>query len=151
LWVKGSVYKGKVNEYEEGAVSNKDCIETVKKIYTNYLYPVTVSTTGSLENADCDLYEAHMEAICERDDELAFATKEFLEVVLGCSLETIEEEYGHGFIEQVLDDFCEYLANDHLISVFRPTFNTNDNGDEVFTKYPYHEITGDIDPYDETN
>ena len=136
------VYRGEHKEYEERTVSDRDCRETAQKMYTKYLYPVTVSTSVMQEEDICDSYEAQMELVCEREDELNIALNDFLEIVLGCNSEQIEFMHGHDFVEQVLDDICEYFANDHLISIFRPTFIPNDDGTEEFIKYPYNELAG---------
>jgi hypothetical protein len=109
-----------------------------------YLYPVTVTTEKPDVGGD---YNSAVDAVNEREEELAMALDDFLTILLMDF--DIESNYGHGFAEQVLDDFCEYLANDHLVSVYRPTFPSDDFGEEKFTEYPYGELTGLMDDDEE--
>lgn len=132
-------------EYEEGAINPKDCEQTAKKCYAQYLYPVQVNSEKSypfpIEDEDEDSTKHDMEDIVyEREDELRLALCDFLQVVL-MDLEDgvdIESYYGPGIIDEILDYFLEYLGFEQRLPVYRPMFITDDEtGEEVYTEYPY--------------
>ena len=132
-------------EYEEGAINPKDCEQTAKKCYAQYLFPVQVNSEKSypfpIEDEDENSTKHDMEDIVyEREDELRLALCDFLQVVL-MDLEDgvdIESYYGPGIIDEILDYFLEYLGSEQRLPVYRPMFITDDEtGEEVYTEYPY--------------
>jgi len=147
-----SVYKEDTKLYEEGAVSAADSELTTKQIYLKYLFPVVVHDTKYSFQSDLEEDEEEITAememqmmedeIYEREDALTFAMQDFLEVVLNCnSPSQITELYGKDIIEELLDSFCMLLAEEHLISVYRPTFVTDEEtGEESYVEYPYLDV-----------
>lgn len=133
-------------EYEEGAINPKDCEQTAKKCYAQYLYPVQVNSEKSFppfppEEDDSRLALQRMkDEEYEREDELRLALCDFLQIVL-IDLEDgvdIESYYGPGIIDEILDYFLEYLGFEQRLPVYRPMFITDDEtGEEVYTEYPY--------------
>lgn len=131
-------------EYEEGAINPKDCEQTVKKCYAQYLFPVQVKTPNSYPFQEDDEESTSLQAthdlVYEREDELRLALCDFLQVVL-MDLEEgadIESYYGPGVIDEILDYFLEYLGFEQKLPVYRPMFITDDEtGKEVYTEYPY--------------
>lgn len=134
-------------EYEEGAINPKDCEQTVKKCYAQYLFPVQVQTPNSYpfrEDDENDEESSSLQEIqdfiYEREDELRLALCDFLQVVL-MDLEEgadIESYYGPGVIDEILDYILEYLGFEQKLPVYRPMFVSDDEtGTEVYTEYPY--------------
>lgn len=148
-----SVYKEDTKLYEEGAVSAADSESTTKQIYLKYLFPVVVhepkyNFQSDLDEEDDEELTAEMELqmmedeIYEREDALMFAMQDFLEVVLNCNTpRQIKELYGEDLVDELLDSFCRLLAEEYLISVYRPTFFTDEKtGDESYVEYPYLDV-----------
>lgn len=148
-----SVYKDDTKLYEEGAVSAADSESTTKQIYLKYLFPVIVhepkyNFQSDLDEEDDEELTAEMELqmmedeIYEREDALMFAMQDFLEVVLNCNTPSqIKELYGEDLVDELLDSFCRLLAEEHLISVYRPTFVTDEEtGEESYVEYPYLDV-----------
>lgn len=148
-----SVYKEDTKLYEEGAVSAADSESTTKQIYLKYLFPVVVhepkyNFQSDLDEEDDEELTAEMELqmmedeIYEREDALMFAMQDFLEIVLNCNTPSqIKELYGEDLVDELLDSFCRLLAEEHLISVYRPTFVTDEEtGEESYVEYPYLDV-----------
>lgn len=146
-----SVYKEDTKLYEEGAVSASDSEFTTKQIYLKYLFPVIVHESkynfqSSFDDEDDEL-DAELElqvmedTIYERDDALTFAASDFLEVLLNCNGPSeIEDTYGD-ITEEFLDAVCKLLADEYLISVYRPKFVFNaDTGEDDYVEYPYLDV-----------
>lgn len=147
-----SVYKEDKKLYEEGAVSEKDCESTTKQIYIKYLFPVVITTpkySFETENDEPEYEPTEEEerqmledSVYEREDELFFAMADFLEVLLNCNgTEQISSLYGEEIIEEMLDCICTVLAEEYLISVYRPTLIDDDEtGEEKYVEYPYLDV-----------
>lgn len=147
-----SVYKEDTKLYEEPAVSEKDCEETTKRIYLKYLFPVVINSPKyNFCDDNEDEHEPELtpdeeiqlceDTIYERDDELMMATQDFLEVLLNCSSPVeMTEMYGEYIVEEILESICRVLADDHLISVYRPQWVKDENGVENFVEFPYLDI-----------
>ena len=84
-------------------------------------------------------YQQMMDTVYEREDDLAKAMGDFLAVVL------LEEDYNavvEGFGEQMIyecvDDFLQYLYEQHMVSIYRPTIEVDEEtGCEVLKEFPY--------------
>lgn len=141
------VCKGSADsEYEEAAISENDCADTAKKCYLRYLFPIVVTTGKVPEEPDDedieDLTAQEMDdAMYEREDELALALGDFLQVVLGdCSDGSeIIDTYGMDMINDILDHILLYLATEMDFPIYRPTYLIEDDGSEVYVEYPYNE------------
>lgn len=139
-------------EYEEGAISKNDCTETAKRMFTRYLFPVTV-TSGKTVFKDCipkdidtdvsddSTEQDRLDEIYEREDELTLALCDFLKVVFEEDIDGAEllEAYTESVIVEILDEFLDYLAVNHCYTdIRRPTFiSDSETGVEFFTEYPY--------------
>lgn len=133
-------------EYEEGAINQCDCAETVKRCCANYLFPIVVSSNKqmvdeSLEDDDAPLSEQEMDdLIYEREDELLLAIGDFILTASqeGCDGSDIIDTYGLEVISDILDNTLQYIAGRGFL-VYRPTLTVDENGKEVFVEYPYNE------------
>lgn len=143
-----SVCKGKADpEFEEGAISEKDCTETAKRCYVRYLFPVTVKNEHAFRSEDDtpfdedDLSAQDMQdAIYEREDELQFAMADFLQIVLqeGTDGTDIINLYGMNMVDELLDSVLEYIAMELCLPVYRPMFLLDEEtGEEIYEEYPY--------------
>ena len=48
------------------------------------------------------------------------------------------EFYGTEFVNDVLDNFLEYLATEYNLQIYRPMIVTDEEtGCEIYTEYPY--------------
>lgn len=80
-----------------------------------------------------------MDLIYQREDELSMAMGDLLAVVL-CEDDrnAILEAYGTSFIDGVVDDFLDYLYENHMVSIYRPTLEYDEEtGCEVLKEFPY--------------
>lgn len=134
------------NQIDEDFLVNKiDCESVVKATYNKYLYPVTVSAdkaendkkNGEEDNTPDDPM-APDDEIYQREDELHMAALDFMEVVLGCDREELEGEY-HDVVNDIVDYVCERLADEHMISIYRPMWVQEEDGSESYVEYPYLE------------
>jgi len=131
--------------YEEAAVNEGDCIQTVRKIYFEYLTEdriinnVIASSDKNADDTDHDIQDD----IDKREDELDDAVFNFLTNILDCPLECITEE-----ADEIYDDFkehaLEYLARKWDLKIFRPMILEDENGEEFLEEYPY-----DVMEYDD--
>lgn len=147
------VFRGDIELHTECCIDEEDCTYTAKWIYVKYLFPVTANTSKQYgqskipvddkpkaetkkETQKSGAVKAMEDIICEREDELAQAASDFLEIVLEY-FGAIEEYYGEGLIEDTLDHVCQRLAKEWGISVRRPFMYEDDDGKNVFEEYPY--------------
>lgn len=131
--------------YEEAAVNEGDCIQTVRKIYFEYLTEdriinnVIASSDKTADDTDHDIQDD----IDKREDELDDAVFNFLTNILDCPLECITEE-----ADEIYEDFkehaLEYLARKWDLKIFRPMILEDENGEEFVEDYPY-----DVMEYDD--
>ena len=156
-----SVCKGReAPEYEEGAISVKDCTDTASRCFEQYLFPVTVTTGDKrfLLNQDEDdtpmnyTQQEKEDTVYEREDELQLAMCDFLQVVLqeGCDGREVMDIYGLNLVNEILDSVLQIIAYDHGLLVYRPTLYTDEaTGEDEYTEYPYNdEINDDIEKSD---
>lgn len=155
-----SVCKGKADpEFEEGAISEKDCTETAKRCYVRYLFPVTVKNEHAFQSEDDSPFDEDdpsvqdmQDAMYEREDELQLAMADFLQVVLqeGTDGTDIIDMYGTDMIDELLDNVLEFIAMELCLPVYRPMFLTDDEtGEEIYEEYPYGDPPEPLDDDDE--
>lgn len=155
-----SVCKGKANpEFEEGAISERDCTETAKRCYVRYLFPVTVKNEHAFRSeGDSPFDEDNLsaqdmqDAIYEREDELQFAMADFLQIVLrdGSDGTDIINLYGMNMVDDLLDFILEHIAMELCLPVFRPMFLLDEEtGEEIYEEYPYGDPPEPLDDDDE--
>lgn len=148
-----SVCKGDAkSEYEECVLTETGCNEAAKRLYAQYLFPVMVVDGKKCppelpEEEPEDLTRQDMEdAQYEREDELSLALCDFLSVVLQKSIDNspeIMDTYGEMFVNEVLDHFLEYLAQEQCLPIYRPMIITDEEtGCEVYTEFPYEDDAG---------
>lgn len=102
------------------------------------------SENNSAEVPDDDIEEDDeeqkiLDMIYEREDELTQGMGDLLAVIL-CEedFSAVKEMYGEQFINEVVDDFLQYLAEQHNVSIYRPTLEVDpETGCEVLKEFPY--------------
>lgn len=91
------------------------------------------------EDDEVDDEQKILDVIYEREDEINQAIGDMLAVVL-CEddITAVKELYGAEFVSEVVDDFLQYLADNHNVSVYRPTLETDpETGEEILKEFPY--------------
>lgn len=140
-------------EYEEGAVNEKDCANTVKQCCAKYLMPVTVRSRRRYDGAlECDddndvpfsSKQEQEEIIENREWELLFAMADFLMTVTKDDTCSDGSDYvdthGADVVQDILDELLPVLAEEHGLAVYRPTMmDDEETCEEVFVEYPYND------------
>ena len=140
------VYMENAEFYSEAAVNQRDCEQTTNKIYYEYLDAARL--IDHLAGDERYEYEAdnNQREIDERDDELFFSTKDFIENLTCYSLTTkFGGKKADEICEDMLDHICEYLYLEYGISVYRPMILEDENGEDFFSERPYEEMIYDDD------
>lgn len=126
--------------YSEAAVNEHDCEQTVKKIYFEYLNEERLINMMLEEDDEVDEHErAFLEdEIEKRDGELYDAVDLLLDKFLNESLDKI---VGYADADNIrtetVDHLCEYLYTEHGLSVYRPMFLEDEDGEDFFEEFPY--------------
>lgn len=126
---------------EETVLNEKDCKETVRRFYGEYLDD-SIDGTITSEIYEKTCYEED-DLIDERESEINDAIFSMIGVLLPDICDTdleIEET-----CEELADLICEYLYRNHGVSVYRPMYLKCEDGSEEFCEYPYEEMEYDED------
>ena len=93
----------------------------------------------SAEEKEDDPEQAMLDAIYEREDQLAKAMGDLLATVLiEDDYNAVVEAYGTKMLNEIVDDFCQYLYDTHMISVYRPTILVDTETElEEYVEFPY--------------
>lgn len=130
--------------YEETAVNEHDCKQTVSTIYDNYLTSKVIDSLWDSVSNDDDLTQIEIEGmIDDREAELDNAVYDFLmTVVQGVYIDdpTIDLD---DVLEDLKEHFLEYMARKHGIPVYRPMMLEYDDGSEELSEYPYDDLEFD--------
>lgn len=137
-------------EYEEGAINEKDCIDTAKQCCVKYLMPVTVRSAkkygGSWyeDNEEFSSRDEQQEIIENREWELLFAMADFIMTAIKddtCSDGSdYIDTYGANEVLDILEDLLNKLAEEYGFHVYRPMMvEDEDTGKELFVEYPYND------------
>lgn len=144
-------------EYDEYVLNNEDCENTAKKLFLNYLVPVSVSndkavvSNDSFDDPDDDSPEPTRQdledEVYEREDELDIAMKDFLATVLQePDIDRLVESYSQGFVDGVLDCILQTLAQEYGCEIYRPMFiEDEETGCEIYTQFPYNDENDDAE------
>ena len=132
--------------YEEVVVDEKDCEETVAKVYNRYLTHNSILST-MIGDEDEEYEEGQMseleiqETIEDRELELDDAVYAFLASAVGSYYDT---DIANKNIDDIVDDlkehFLEYIARKHNLPVYRPMFLEFEDGVEELCEYPYENM-----------
>lgn len=122
---------------DEQAFEQMECEEMVSLLYNDYLTSNVISTVNNTHDEPERLSpdeEIEIRAIIEREDEINDAVCELLEVLLDsyANSTTISEVF-----EDLKEHILEYLYREHGISVYRPMYLEDEDGEEFFEEYPY--------------
>lgn len=94
---------------------------------------------ADIEPDEDDEEQKILDTIYEREDELTQAMGDLLAVVLceeDCN--AVKEMYGEQLINEAVDDFLQYLAETHNVSIYRPTLDIDlETGEEILKEFPY--------------
>lgn len=125
--------------YEEAAVNEGDCIQTVRKIYFEYLTEDRIINNvikSSEEHAEEEDEDDIQDDIDMREEELDNAVFNFMTNILDSPLECITED-----ADEIYEDFkehaLEYLARKWDLKIYRPMILEDDDGEEFLEEYPY--------------
>lgn len=135
--------------YDEVAVDETDCENTVKKIYFEYLSEERlVNRLADEEDGTEDEAQAEIEM---SEDFLCGSTLDYIENLTGESLEkVVGEREAYEIAQDVLDHMCEYLYRKHHVSVRRPMILEDEDGEEFYEEYPYECMEFEDSPLYET-
>lgn len=121
--------------YSEKLVDEDDCISKIAMIYDNYLNEDVVSRlTDDRELSQLD--KDYM--IDERESELDYAVMDLLDVFAPNYMDFSDDP--DKMIEKLKDLISEYLYKSCGISIYRPMYLENENGEDEFEEYPYPEM-----------
>lgn len=130
--------------YMDFCENAEECQEALKYIYNKYLSGninefMDLGYNDYLEKNDCenDTEENIDDAILSREMELDDAVADLLDIVAPNFL--LEANCDDG-IDRLKDLICEHLYTDFNISVYRPMFLENEDGEDEFFEYPYEEM-----------
>ena len=126
--------------YSEAAVNEHDCEQTVKKIYFEYLNEERLINMMLKEDDEVDEHERALleDEIEQRDCELYDAVDLLLDTFLNEGLDRIVGYADADNIRtEVVDHLCEYLYTEHGLSVYRPMFLEDEDGEDFFEEFPY--------------
>jgi len=133
------VYMDGSQLYEEAAINESDCSQTVGKIYYEYLVVERVVNNviaSSSEEEDESDEDDVQDDIDMREAELDDAVFNFLTNILDSPLECITEES-----DEIYEDFkehaLEYLARKWDLKIYRPMILEDESGEEFLEEYPY--------------
>ena len=107
------------------------------------------------EDEDDEEYQQMIDTVYEREDDLTNAMADLLAVVLledDCN--AVFEGYGKQMVYECVDDFLQYLHDQHSVSVYRPTVEVDEEtGCEILKEFPYGwDDCDDVgEEYDEVN
>lgn len=92
-----------------------------------------------IEEEENEIDQKTLDLIYEREDQLNQAMGDFLATILfeedGVA---VKEIYGKELVSEAVDDFLQYLADQHNVSVYRPTLDTDpETGEEILKEFPY--------------
>jgi len=130
--------------YSEAAVSQRDLMTTVKKIYDDYLTEKAIGLLTEPEDGPT-MFDLEDE-IEERETEIDDALEMFLDVVLDSSSAACMLLPGREDFDAIKEHFLEYLAIDQGLPVRRPMFLTDDDGADFFEEFPYEHMIFDDEP-----
>ena len=127
------VYLNGSELYEECAVNENDCAQTVKKVYYEYLTEERL--INKVIESDENDRQKEMDS---REDDLDTAVFDFLAEVMEEPLGNI---IGNSAADEIYDDFkehaLEYLARKWGLTIYRPMILEDEDGEEFFEEYPY--------------
>lgn len=133
------VYMDDREEYSEIVVSESDCTQTVRKIYRDYLDDDRlVDKIIEEDKAEIAEQTAMEDEIEQRDGELYDAVTDMLDIFLNEKLDRIVGyKEADEITSDVIDHLCEYLYQEHGLSVYRPMILEDEDGEEFFEEFPY--------------
>lgn len=128
--------------YEETAVNEHDCEETVRRIYDEYLTERVIEKFSDNEIEENGLNDLEIEEmISERENEIDCAVWDFvMDIVEGY----VDSDAFSNNLDDIIDDckehFLEYMARKHHLPIRRPMFLEYEDGVEELSEYPYEEM-----------
>lgn len=132
--------------YEEVAVGESDCEDTVKRIYYEYLteerlISKVIDSDTSKDKAEVEAEaeaEDQQQEIDDREEVIDNALYDFLTEILVDPLEMIVgQSEAEDIYEDVKEHLLEYLYRKWDLDIYRPMYLEFEDGEESFEEYPY--------------
>ena len=122
--------------YSEEAVSERDCRDTVQKIYNKYLSDEVLTVFfDDDEDFEGMMLEDTME---QRELELSDAVITMAEVFAEGHLDKVDDI--DELAEVLKDLIAEFLYTEYGLSCYRPMFLEDELGNEEYVEFPYPEL-----------
>lgn len=121
--------------YSEETVSERDCRDTVQKIYDKYLSDEVLTAFFDDEDFDALMLEDNVE---QRELELDDAVISMVEAFDPTYLDDVEDV--DALAEDLKDLIAGYLFTAYGISCYRPMFLEDEFGNEEYVEFPYPEL-----------
>lgn len=115
---------------DEQVFDQMECEEIVSLLYNDYLTSNVISAVNNTHDEPERL--SPEEEIELREDDLDDAFYKLMDV-----LADRDEHYSDNIIEDLKEHVLEYLYREHGISVYRPMYLEDEDGEEFFEEYPY--------------
>lgn len=135
-------------EYREITVDSADCCATAKDIFRRYLMTPAKKakepeSKENVEDRDDEPPLSEADALYQREDELLYATRDFLQIVLKDIDDEdfdVESHYGAEFLLEATEELLSFIAKAFCVSIYRPTFiEDEETGCEIYMEYPYED------------
>lgn len=124
--------------------SAEECEHMATEVYDNYIFGDVIGSFLDVEcdgeHSECDELstEEELYIIDEREDELKDSVLDMLVAFAPNFLEIADNP--DGICEDLVNNIAEYLFTKCGISVYRPMYVEDENGNDEFLEFPYPEI-----------
>lgn len=122
--------------YEEMCLDEKDCEETVKRIYDKYIFDAEASSKSIEYEEEEDDYSPEDIEIELREDELDRALYHFFDVVFEGDIGKFSEESENEMFKDCKEHFLEYIYLRWGVDFRRPMYLEDENGEITYEEYP---------------
>ena len=127
--------------YEESCFGEKECLETVRKLYRKYILGDEDYTEENEDDIEEDIQENE---IREREEELDIALYDFLDTVFEGDILPFYLESDSDMFQDCKEHFLEYIAR-KWSDFRRPMYLEDDEGNVEYEEYPYVYLCEDED------
>lgn len=121
--------------YSEEVFTPGDCDSTIEEIYDRFLTDCVVDFFTELDNNEVN---EQFDMIEERELDLNEAVLAMFTTFADNFVDLVDD------VDKVVDDMkdyvAEYLYEKHGLSIYRPMFLEDEDGNEEFTEFPYPEL-----------
>lgn len=121
--------------YSEEVFTPSDCDSTVTEIYDRFLTDCVVDFFAELDDGGVN---EKLDMIAERELDLDEAVLAMFTTFAENFVDLVQD--ADKVVEDMKDYIAEYLYNEHGLSIYRPMFLEDEDGNEEFTEFPYPEL-----------